>query len=141
MNEAETRAELIDPKLEQSGWKTDSEKGVRVRREYLIKPGEIRSSGQRTGRLTADYILEYRNIKLAVLEAKSNELEVNEGVAQAKIYAQKLQLNVCFASNGNEIYEIDTITKTEGKIKKFPSPEELWNKIFNVKNALSDIKL
>ena len=138
MNEAETRAELIDPKLEQSGWKTDSEKGVRVRREYLIKPGEIRSSGQRTGRLTADYILEYRNIKLAVLEAKSNELEVNEGVAQAKIYAQKLQLNVCFASNGNEIYEIDTITKTEGKIKKFPSPEELWNKIFNVKNDWLD---
>ena len=36
MNEADTRAELIDPKLLAAGWKTDSASGVRVRREYQL---------------------------------------------------------------------------------------------------------
>ena len=30
MNEADTRAELIDKQLEAAGWKTDAEIGVRV---------------------------------------------------------------------------------------------------------------
>ena len=41
MNEADTRAELIDPKLLAAGWKTDSSMGIRVRREYQINDGEI----------------------------------------------------------------------------------------------------
>ena len=76
MNEADTRAELIDPQLLEAGWKTDSSKGVRVRREYPINDGEIRAGGIRTGKLIADYILEYKNIKLAVIEAKSDEKDV-----------------------------------------------------------------
>ena len=91
MNEADTRAEFIDKQLEAAGWLTNAETGVRVRREYNINAGEIRSSGIRTGQLKADYILEYKNTKLAVVEAKSNELDVTEGVAQAKLYAQKLR--------------------------------------------------
>ena len=69
MNEADTRAELIDPQLLEAGWKTDSASGVRVRRGYQINVGEIRTGGIRTGKLIADYILEYKNIKLAVIEA------------------------------------------------------------------------
>ena len=53
MNEADTRAELIDPKLLAAGWKTDSATGVRVRREYQINDGEIRAGGIRTGKLIA----------------------------------------------------------------------------------------
>ena len=71
MNEADTRAEYIDKQLEAAGWITSAETGVRVRREYNINAGEIRSSGIRTGQLKADYILEYRNTKLAVVEAKA----------------------------------------------------------------------
>ena len=73
MNEAETRAELIDPRLLAAGQKTDSAICVRVRREYQINDGEIRAGGIRTGHLKADYVLRYKNINLAVVEAKSDE--------------------------------------------------------------------
>ena len=98
MNEADTRAELIDKQLEAAGWRTSGE--VRVQREYSINAGEIRGSGIRTGKLKADYVLSYKNVKLAVVEAKSIKLEVGEGVGQVKVYAQKLRLNYSYAANG-----------------------------------------
>lgn len=134
MNEADTRAELIDKQLEASGWVTNAETGVRVRREFNITAGEIRSSGIRTGKLIADYVLEYNNIKLAVVEAKSNELDVSEGVAQAKLYAQKLRLQSSFAANGREIYELNHKDNTEGKVAQFPTPQELWDRTFGKSN-------
>ena len=138
MNEADTRAELIDPQLLEAGWKTDSAKGIRVRREYQINDGEIRAGGIRTGKLIADYILEYKNIKLAVIEAKSNELEVSEGVAQAKLYAQKLRIKNSFSTNGKEIYEINHESKTEGIVSSFPTPDELWERTFKETNEWTD---
>jgi type I restriction enzyme, R subunit len=134
VNEADTRAELIDKQLEAAGWKTDVASEVRVRREFNINAGEIRSSGIRTGKLIADYVLEYKNIKLAVVEAKSDEVDVSEGVAQAKLYGEKLRLMASFAANGKEIYQIDKVAQTEGKIAAFPSPEELWSRIFGEPN-------
>lgn len=134
MNEADTRAELIDKQLEASGWVTSLETSVRVRREYNINAGEIRASGMRTGQLKADYVLEYKNIKLAVVEAKSNELDVSEGVAQAKLYAQKLRLQTGFAANGKAIYEINHKDGTEGKVTQFPTPQQLWERTFGEAN-------
>ncbi len=138
MNEADTRAELIDPQLLAAGWKSDSATGIRVRREYQINDGEIRAGGIRTGKLIADYILEYKNIKLAVIEAKSNELEVGEGVAQAKLYAQKLRIKNSYATNGKEIYEINHESKTEGIVSSFPTPDELWERTFKETNEWTD---
>lgn len=134
MNESDTRAELIDKQLEAAGWITSAETGVRVRREYNINAGEIRASGIRTGMLKADYVLEYKNIKLAVVEAKSNELDVSEGVAQAKLYAQKLRLQTSFAANGREIYEINHKSNTESKVAQFPTPQQLWERTFGEAN-------
>ena len=37
MNEAETRAEYIDPVLAEAGW--GKMEGSRIRREYIIAPG------------------------------------------------------------------------------------------------------
>tara|TARA_Y100000590_G_scaffold2926_1_gene3913 strand:- start:737 stop:3064 length:2328 start_codon:yes stop_codon:yes gene_type:complete len=128
MNEADTRAEFIDKQLEAAGWSTGGD--VRVTREYPINAGEIKAGGIRTGKMIADYVLSYKNRKLAVVEAKSNELEVGEGVAQAKLYAQKLHLETSYAANGNEIYQICHKTGTEGLVESFPTPEELWNKTF-----------
>ena len=132
MNEAETRAEYIDKQLEASGWITSGE--ISVRREFPISPGEIRSGGIRTGKLKADYVLCYKNCKLAVVEAKSIELEVGEGVAQAKLYAQKLDLEYSFAANGKEIYQICTSTGEESLVDAFPAPKELWEKTFAKSN-------
>ena len=127
MNEADTRAELIDKQLAAAGWSTGGE--VRVRREQITE-GEIKAGGIRVGKLIADYVLSYKNRKLAVIEAKSNKVDVGEGVAQAKLYAQKLNLENSFAANGNEIYQICHKTGTEGLVERFPTPEELWKKTF-----------
>ena len=98
MNEAETRAEHIDPALAAAGWGVVE--GSRVRREYQIAPGRIEGHGKRGKAHTADYVLEYRNIKLAVIEAKAFDEELTEGVAQAKNYADKMAIRFAYSSNG-----------------------------------------
>ena len=81
--------------------------GSRIRREYPIKTGEIKPGGVREGTLSADYILIHKNRIVATVEAKKSTKNVSEGVAQAKLYAQKLDLTMTFAANGKEIYQID----------------------------------
>lgn len=131
MNEAETRAELIDPKLKACGW--GAVEGSRIFREYKITQGKIHSGG-RGKRLIADYILSYKGMNLAVVEAKSDGLAVGEGVMQAKQYAQKLQLETAYATNGKEIYQICMKTGAEGLVENFLTPEALWNKTFTEQN-------
>ncbi|MDR3002518.1 MAG: DEAD/DEAH box helicase family protein [Fibromonadaceae bacterium] len=132
MNESETRAELIDPKLKACGWGVAD--GSRVLREYSITAGKLQTGGGRGKRDIADYVLVYRGIKLAVIEAKSDELPVGEGVMQAKNYAQKMQLETTYSTNGKEIYQICIKTGEEGLVTIFLSPEQLWNKTFSEQN-------
>jgi len=136
MNEAETRAELIDPKLKACGWGIVD--GSKILREYNITAGRIQTGGVRAKKLTADYVLVYKGIKLAVIEAKSNELEVGEGVAQAKLYAEKLNLDTTYSTNGKEIYSICMKTGAEGIVENFLTPDELWNKTFAEQNEWRD---
>ncbi|MFN0067976.1 MAG: EcoAI/FtnUII family type I restriction enzme subunit R [Limisphaerales bacterium] len=136
MNEAETRAEHIDPALKAAGWGVVE--GSRIRREYPITLGRIEGHGRRGKALTADYVLEYRNTKLAVVEAKALDEELTEGVGQAKNYAGKLAIRHTYATNGRGIYAIDMETGTEGEVTKFPSPEELWNLTFAEQNDWRD---
>jgi type I restriction enzyme R subunit len=107
MNEAETRAEHVDPALKGAGWGVVE--GSRIRREH-ITPGRIERHGRRGKGLTADYVLVYRNHKLAVVEAKAWDEPLTEGVAQAKNYAGKLAIRFTYASNGQGIYAIDMQT-------------------------------
>jgi len=141
MNEAETRAELIDPKLKEAGWGVvEDSKILRERNVYKntdgvkITDGRIQVGGGRTKPLIADYILVYKGIKLAVVEAKSSDLEVGEGVAQAKLYATKLNLETTYSTNGKEIYQICMKTGKESLVSDFLSPEELWNKTYSEYN-------
>lgn len=136
MNEAETRAELIDPLLLASGWGVVA--GTKVLREYTITAGKIQTGGTRGKKLTADYVLVYKGIKLAVIEAKSRDLPVGEGVAQAKNYAELLGLETTYATNGREIYAIDLKTGHEGLLGTYPTPDQLWNKTFDVPNHWRD---
>ena len=132
MNEAETRAKLINPQLKYAGW--DVVADSMVRHEYFINKGEIKAGGLRSSQMKADYVLVYKNRKLAVIEAKSDELEVSEGVAQAKQYASKLQLDYAYAANGREIYEICLATGVEKTVTNFPTPDELWDKTYSERN-------
>ena len=86
----------------------------------------------------ADYILNYRNTRLAVLEAKRWDLPYTEGAAQAKEYAKKLGVRFGFATNGQAIYEMDVVEGTERDIASFPTPDELWERTFAVQNAWRD---
>jgi type I restriction enzyme R subunit len=136
MNEAETRAELIDPKLTAAGW--GKVEGSKVLREYHITAGKIQSGGVRAKPMKADYVLVFRNRKIGVIEAKSNALEVGEGVAQAKLYAEKLSIDFTYAANGKEIYEISMESGHEGLVPAFPTPDELWAKTFSEQNDWKD---
>ena len=136
MNEAETRADHIDPALKAAGWGVVE--GSRIRREYGISPGRIEGKGKKGKALTADYLLEYRNTKLAVIEAKAWDEALTEGVAQAKNYAGKLAIRYACATNGQGIYRIDMKTGTEGEIPCYPTPDELWDYTFSTENAWRD---
>ena len=136
MNEAETRAEHIDPALAAAGWGVVE--GSRIRREYPITLGRLEGGGRRGKALCADYVLEYRNTKLAVVEAKAWDKALTEGVAQAKDYAGKLALRFTYATNGQGIYGIDMASAVEGEIAQYPSPDELWNRTFASASAWRD---
>ncbi len=137
MNEAETRAEYIDPSLALSGWGTVEDS--QIRREYPIYPGRLEGGqGRRANPLKADYVLVYKNIRLAAIEAKAYDQEVSEGVGQAKNYATKLSIRFTYSTNGKGIYAIDMLTGKEGDISKYPTPEELWNRTFEQANEWRD---
>lgn len=134
MNESETRAELIDPKLKENGWDSKANPDVKVHREYPIAPGKIKTGGAKSKPIFADYVLSYKGRKLAVVEAKSDENPVGEGVGQAKNYAEKLKLDNAFAANGKEIYYVNMETAYEGAVDNFHESEVLYNKTFPEKN-------
>src|SRR5882672_1933088 len=136
MNEAETRAEHIDPALAAAGWGVVE--GSRIRREFPITLGRLEGHGRRGKPLTADYVLEYRNTKLAVIGAKAWDEAVSEGVAQAKNYAGMLAVRFAYSSNGKGIYRIDMTTGKEDAMLAYPTPDELWAHTFAKPNAWRD---
>ncbi len=136
MNEAETRAELIEPALKDAGWGVvDGSKVLRERNVCKITDGRLIGAGKRAKPEIADYILVYRNTKVAVIEAKKRELPVSLGVGQAKQYAAKLQVRFAYSTNGDGIYRIDRETGAEGEIDSYPTPDELWDAIYTETNA------
>lgn len=135
MNEAETRAEHIDPALKAAGWGVVD--GSYVKREHITL-GRLQGGGKRSKQEIADYVLVYKNHKLAVIEAKAWDKPYTEGVAQAKTYAQKLNSRFAYATNGQRIYCIDMQTGKEADVATYPTPDKLWNLTFAEQNAWRD---
>jgi len=135
LNEAETRAELIDPALAAAGW--GKVEGSRIRREKITN-GRLIGGGKRSKQDIADYVLVFRGQKLAVIEAKRIGLPDTEGVGQAKRYATMLQARFAFSTNGKGIYQIDMHTGAEGYVSSYPTPEQLWQSTFAQKNTWRD---
>lgn len=125
LNEADTRAQLIDPKLHSAGWNNDL-----ISREFPISAGRIEIMGEshrRAAPKKADYILRFaqHGEALAVVEAKEESIEASQGIAQAKEYAQKLNVLFAYATNGHQIEEFSFLTNQQKTIEDFPSPDEL----------------
>src|SRR5690606_28242953 len=135
MNEAETRAELIDPALRDAGWGVVE--GSRVRRE-VITLGRIEGNGRRGRKDVADYVLTHKSHKLAVIEAKARNQSDTEGLGQARNYAGKLQCRFAYSTNGVGIYEVDMLTGQEGYVDLYPTPDELWQRVYAEENSWRD---
>ena len=140
MNEAETRLTYIDPELRSKTWGPEFKNQTKIRPEFSVTPGRIEGHGRRGKPLSADYVLEHRNRKLAVIEAKRWDLSVSEGAGQAKDYARMLDIRFTYSSNGQGFYEIDMLSGEERhlRIDQFPTPEELWERTFDTEDEFRD---
>ena len=128
LSESTTRLRYIDPQLKESGW--DPEKLIA---EYKITEGQIVPSGKsgtRNNALIADYILQLGpNYKIAVVEAKKYDEPHDKGMQQALRYAEMMNLKFAYSTNGQKIEEYDFITKQQKTIDKFPTPQELLERV------------
>jgi type I restriction enzyme R subunit len=120
LNEADTRAQYIDPALDLAGWS-----GANVKRELYFTAGRILGGGKRGKSLKADYFLRHEGKRLAVIEAKKFDANYTEGHAQAIDYATKLDVPFAFATNGRKIRMIDMRSGKESDISEYPSPKAL----------------
>ena len=136
MNEAETRAEHIDPALKAAGWGVVE--GSRIRREYLITPGRIEGHGRRGKPLWLITFWSIATPSSPSSRPRRGTKQLTEGVAQAKNYAGKMAVRFTYATNGQGIYGIDMETGKEGELPRYPTPGELWNMTFAEANAWRD---
>ena len=132
LNEADTRAKLIDPAIHKRGWTEDL-----IRREETAGTVEIISGKpRRRSRGKIDYVLRVKvnvdtqPVALALIEAKKESLSAGHGLDQAKGYAECKRLNVqfIFSSNGHQFVEFDCftgLTSAPKPITEFPAPVEL----------------
>jgi len=123
-NERTTCKELIEPALANVGW--DWEEQLR------IGPGRVNLTGDSpesmyddTQEIVADYLLRYRGIPLAILEAKAESESAADGMQQASRYAQRLLIRFSIASNGNDWILTDNDTGNFETLTSPPSPEDI----------------
>jgi len=129
VNEEQTKYDYINPALRKAGW--GEIEGSRIRLEFPITKGRIvgrlpNGENRRTSVIKADYVLEYKNRRLAVIEAKARDVYYTQGVSQAKDYAERLNIRHTYSTNGLQIYGMDMEEGTEGDVDHFPTPDELW---------------
>lgn len=130
MNEADTCRIHITPALRTSGW---GDPTWRMAEQHYFTAGQIYIVGDGHGQgrgKKADYLLRYtESFPIAVVEAKSDELEPASGLQQAKGYAEILGLNFAYSTNGLGIEEWDFTTNTQRSLDRYPSPDELWERL------------
>ena len=133
LSESDTRANFIDPKLKDSNWEA-----INIVREHYFTDGRKLIGDKRGKRLFLDYLLKYNNTNLAIVEAKKLDDHPTKGLQQAIEYAEKLKIDFVYATNGKQIYEFDRRTGKGDYIIDFPTPEELYDKIYGTKNRLKE---
>ncbi len=132
-NEADTRAQLVEPKLTIAGWRgKEILREFYYTREYVYTDGQITLMGDKVKRgkpKRVDYLLRYsESLPIAVVEVKPEDSPAEAGLEQAKAYARDLGLFFAYATNGREIVEYDFFTHTSRTLYEFPSPQALWQR-------------
>lgn len=135
MSERDICTKYITPAIAKSGWDIKKQ----IREEVTFTDGRVIVRGNVTTRgkkKRADYILYHKsNLPIAVVEAKDNKHSIGDGMQQAINYADILDLQFAYSSNGDGFIEHDMKNGTEKEIslEEFPSPEELWNRYKDIK--------
>ncbi len=124
--EADTRANFIDPFLAQCGWLMDN-----IHREYFYTDGRKLFGNKRGKPKKVDYLLKNKNVNLAIVEAKAYDKHPTEGLQQAIDYASDLNVRLVYSTNGQQHYEFDCNTGKGDYVEKFPSPDELYEKVMS----------
>ncbi|RXG21116.1 EcoAI/FtnUII family type I restriction enzme subunit R [Leeuwenhoekiella aequorea] len=132
-SESDTRANFIDPKLKDSAWEP-----MHIIREYYFTDGRKLLGNKRGKRLFLDYLLKFKNVNLAIIEAKRLDDHPTKGLQQALEYADKLQINFVYATNGERIYEFDRRSGKGEYVKEFPTPQNLYDRLFGNQNQLKE---
>lgn len=135
-SESDTRSKFIDQKLKNDGWQENS-----IIREYYFTDWRKLLWNARWKRKFADYILSYKWIKLAIIEAKKLDLEATEWLEQVKEYAKILNLRFVFSTNWKKVYQFDMQTGFWSFVENYPNPEELYEMVFEVENEAREILL
>lgn len=130
MNEATTRRELIDPQLKACAWGMNETVGSQVIAEYVFTDGRLIGAGQRGKQKKADYVLAYKNQKLAIVEAKSEDKEITDGLEQVKAYAKCLNIRFAYSTNGHGIYFFDMQSGRGENVDRYHTPDELFAMTF-----------
>ncbi|MBA6151506.1 DEAD/DEAH box helicase family protein [Gelidibacter gilvus] len=133
LSESDTRANYIDPKLVDSKWEP-----IHIVREYYFTDGRKLLGNKRGKRLFIDYLLKYNNANLAIVEAKKLDDHPTKGLQQALEYAEKLDINFVYATNGVRIYEFDRRIGKGDYIDDFPTPKEMYDRLFGKTNQLKE---
>ena len=133
-SEEETKLRYITPALLRAGWSTHKmlmEYSLRNDRFKIVPGHNITTKVKSSTRNKPDYLLcKSVNFPIAVVEAKSTEKTAADGIDQAKVYAEMLDIPFAYSSAGDKFIEYDYTTgiQKEFSMDDFPSPDELWNR-------------
>lgn len=135
MNEADTCREYVVPSLVEAGWDSGPHS---IAEQRIFTDGRVclvRGKPKRGKQKKADYLLRYtRDFPIAAVEAKADYKQPGDGFAQAKDYAETLDIKFAYSTNGTGIIEFDFLTGTETELSQFPSPQELWQRLNQAAN-------
>lgn len=132
-SESDTRAKFIDEKLKKSFWGENN-----IIREYTFTDRRKLLGNKRWKRKSADYILYYKWVKLAIIEAKKYNKSPTDWLEQVKEYAKILHIRFVYATNGKEIYEFDMLSGKGDFIDFYPTPDEIFKKTFGKNNETKE---
>jgi type I restriction enzyme, R subunit len=129
--ESDTRANFIDPLLAQCGWCIEH-----IHREYYYTDGRKILGNKRGTPKKVDYLLQNKNVHLAIVEAKAYDKHPTEGLQQAIDYAIDLNVRFVYSSNGQKHYEFDCTSGKGNFVDSFPTPDELYQRVMSKSNSL-----
>jgi type I restriction enzyme, R subunit len=121
LNERQTCKELIEPRLASLGWSWQE--------QLRIGPGRVNITGDamydETQSIIADYLLRYKSVPLAILEAKAESESAADAMQQGLRYARRLSIRFSIATNGKDWILTDNDTGEFESLSSAPSPDDL----------------